>query len=40
PEDAATADTRYSEFVKSAYREADIDTIGQIRALAEQGALG
>ncbi|VVD75887.1 hypothetical protein PCE31106_00858 [Pandoraea cepalis] len=39
-EDAATADTRYSEFVKSAYREADIDTVGQIRALAEQGALG
>lgn len=39
PEDAATADTRYSEFVKSAYREADIDTIAYIRALAEQGAL-
>ncbi|WP_087689213.1 MULTISPECIES: SRPBCC family protein [unclassified Pandoraea] len=39
PEDAATADTRYSEFVKSAYREADIDTIAHIRALAEQGAL-
>ena len=39
-EDTATADTRYSEFVKSAYREADIDTVAQIRALAEQGALG
>ncbi|MCI3203825.1 MULTISPECIES: SRPBCC family protein [Pandoraea] len=40
PEDAATADTRYSEFVKSAYREADIDTVRRIRELAEQGALG
>lgn len=40
PDDDATADTRYSEFVKSAYREADIDTVAQIRALAEQGTLG
>ncbi|VVE76924.1 SRPBCC family protein [Pandoraea sputorum] len=38
-EDAVTADTRYSEFVKSAYREADIDTVRRIRELAEQGAL-
>lgn len=39
PEDAETTDTRYSEFVKSAYREADIDTVRRIRELAEQGAL-
>lgn len=38
-EDAVESSTRYSEFVKSAYREADLDTVRRIRALFEEGAL-
>ncbi|GAB3628061.1 hypothetical protein PTE30175_02561 [Pandoraea terrae] len=33
-------DPRYSEFVKSAYREADLDTVRRIRELGEGGRLG
>ena len=36
--DAANA--MYDEFKRSAYKEADIDTIGMIRELATQGRLG
>ncbi len=33
-------DTRYAEIVRSAYREADIDTVKTIRELAATGRLG
>lgn len=36
----ADGDPRYSEFVKSAYREADIDTVQRIRQLGEDSQLG
>ena len=36
--DAANA--MYNEFKRSAYKEADIDTVGMIRELATQGRLG
>ena len=36
--DAANA--MYDEFKRSAYKEADIDTVGMIRELATQGRLG
>jgi hypothetical protein len=35
-----TGDTRYAEIVKSAYREADIDTVRRIREIAATGRLG
>ena len=35
-----TGDTRYAEIVKSAYREADIDTVRRIREFAAIGRLG
>ncbi|ATJ86373.1 SRPBCC family protein [Ralstonia solanacearum] len=35
-----TGDTRYAEIVKSAYREADIDTVRRIREFAGTGRLG
>ncbi|MET0268082.1 MAG: SRPBCC family protein [Duganella sp.] len=40
--DAATdaANAMYDEFRRSAYQEADIDTIGMLRELASQGRLG
>lgn len=37
--DGNGSDPRYSEFVKSAYREADIDTVQRIREYAQQGRL-
>jgi hypothetical protein len=30
----------YDEFKRSAYKEADVDTVGMIRELATQGRLG
>ncbi len=35
-----TGDIRYAEIVKSAYREADIDTVRRIREFAAAGRLG
>lgn len=40
PENNGSNDPRYSEFVKSAYREADIDTVQRIREYAQSGQLG
>ena len=34
------AEAFYNEFRRSAYQEADIDTIRMVRELAENGALG
>lgn len=40
PSTDETGDDRYSEIVKSAYHEADIDTVRKIRELASSGRLG
>ncbi|TAL55552.1 SRPBCC family protein [Pandoraea sp.] len=39
PENSDAEALRYSEFVKSAYREADIDTVRRIREYAQSGQL-
>ncbi|WP_042886028.1 SRPBCC family protein [Cupriavidus necator] len=36
----ASGDARYAEIVKSAYHEADIDTVRKIREIADTGRLG
>ena len=36
----ASGDDRYAEIVKSAYHEADIDTVRKIREIADTGRLG
>lgn len=36
----ASGDARYAEIVKSAYHEADIDTVRKIREIADSGRLG
>ena len=38
--DTDAANAMYDEFKRSAYKEADIDTVGMIRELATQGRLG
>lgn len=38
--DATTGDDRYAEIVKSAYHEADLDTVRKIREIAATGQLG
>lgn len=40
PETDASGDDRYSEIVKSAYHEADLDTVRKIREIAHSGRLG
>jgi acetylaranotin biosynthesis cluster protein L len=39
PEGVGSADGQYAEFVKSAYRESDIDTVRVIRMIAESSRL-
>jgi hypothetical protein len=39
PEGAGSVDGQYAEFVKSAYRESDIDTVRVIRMIAESSRL-
>jgi hypothetical protein len=39
PEGSASGEGRYAEFVKSAYRESDIDTVRVIRMIAESARL-
>lgn len=39
PEGAGSAEGQYAEFVKSAYRESDIDTVRVIRMIAESSRL-
>ena len=36
----ASGDDRYAEIVKSAYHEADLDTVRKIREIADSGRLG
>jgi len=36
----ASGDDRYAEIVKSAYHEADLDTVRKIREIAHSGRLG